>query len=327
MIEPVVHEEVRDALAEGRPVVSLESTIFSNLGLPGPANRDALARCLAAVRTGGAVPAVTAVLDGVARVGLHGHEHERILSAARKVAERDLGVALAQRWAFGATTVSASLALSAAAGVTVFATGGIGGVHRAGSWKPAAGYTESCVQLSTSSFQSTDISADLPELAQTPIIVVCAGAKAILDLPATLEWLETHGVTVVGYGTDRFPAFYNRDSGLPVDVRADAPEEVVALFRAQRALGLPCGMLVAVPVPAEVELPVVEMEAAVERALGEAEAKNVKGKALTPFLLGRISELTGTASLVANLALLENNARVGAEIAVALAGKRDEGDR
>ena len=159
--------------------------------------------------------------------------------------------------------------------------------------------------------------------------MVCAGAKAILDLPATLEWLETHGVTVVGYGTDRFPAFYNRDSGLPVDVRADTPEEVAALFRAQRALGLPCGMLVTVPVPAEFELPADQMEAAIAQALGEAEAQGVKGKALTPFLLARISELTGEASLRANLALLENNARVAAQIAVALAQSRrvDEGNK
>ena len=167
-------------------------------------------------------------------------------------------------------------------------------------------------------FLSTDISADLPELAQTPILVVCAGAKAILDLPATLEWLETHGVTVVGYGTDRFPAFYNRDSGLPVDVRADTPAEVAALFRAQRALGLPCGMLVTVPIPAEFEPPADQMEAAIAQALAEAEAQGIKGKAMTPFLLARVSALTGEASLRANLALLENNARVAAEIAVAL---------
>ena len=151
---------------------------------------------------------------------------------------------------------------------------------------------------------------------------MCAGAKAILDLPATLEWLETHGVTVVGYGTDEFPAFYNRSSGLPVDVRADTPEEVAALFRAQRALGLPCGMLVTVPVPEEYELPIDQMEAAIAQALGEAEAQGIKGKALTPFLLARISELTGEASLRANLALLENNARVAARIAVALVASR-----
>ena len=166
---------------------------------------------------------------------------------------------------------------------------------------------------------AADISADLPELAQTPIIVVCAGAKAILDLPATLEWLETHGVPVIGYGTDEFPAFYNRSSGLPVDVRADTPEEVAALFRSQRELGLPAGMLVAVPAPREFELPADQMEAAISQALAEAEAQGVRGKALTPFLLARISELTGEASLRANLALLENNAAVAAQIAVALA--------
>ncbi len=157
-------------------------------------------------------------------------------------------------------------------------------------------------------------------MAQTPIIVVCAGAKAILDLPATLEWLETHGVPVIGYRTDRFPAFYNRDSGLRVDARADTAQEVAALFRGQRSLGLPCGMLVTVPVPEEFELPAEQMETAIGRALAEADDQEIKGKALTPFLLARISALTGEASLRANLALLENNARVGAEIAMAVSG-------
>ena len=176
-----------------------------------------------------------------------------------------------------------------------------------GDWGLGAGYL------------AADVSADLPGLAQTPIIVVCAGAKAILDLAATLEWLETYGVPVIGFGTDALPAFYNRDSGLPVDVRCDTPEEVAALWRAQRELGLPGGMLVTVPVPEEAELPADQMNAAIDQALGEASAEGIGGKALTPFLLGRIVELTGRASLRANLALLENNARVGAQIAVALA--------
>ena len=241
------------------------------------------------------------------------------------MSRRDLPIVVARKLD-GATTVATTSWAAHRAGIRVFATGGIGGVHRTGArgQEPGdrgqgtgAGNQEEG-QQPASSFLSTDISADLPELAQTPILVVCAGAKAILDLPATLEWLETHGVTVVGYGTDRFPAFYNRDSGLPVDVRADTPAEVAALFRAQRALGLPCGMLVTVPIPAEFEPPAEQMEAAIAQALGEAEAQGIKGKAMTPFLLARVSALTGEASLRANLALLENNARVAAEIAVVL---------
>ena len=175
------------------------------------------------------------------------------------------------------------------------------------------------LQLPTSNFLSTDISADLPELAHTPILVVCAGAKAILDLPATLEWLETWGVPVVGYGTDEFPAFYSRRSGLPVDVRVDTPEQAAAIVEAKRRLGLPGGVLICVPVPEEFELPADEANAAIAHALAEADAQGVRGKAITPFLLARIVELTGERSLRANLALLENNVRIGAQIAAALA--------
>ena len=238
----------------------------------------------------------------------------------RKVSRRDLPIVVARKLD-GATTVATTAWAAHRAGIQVFATGGIGGVHRTRPTTDDRRPTTDrfpTFNLQPSTFLSTDISADLPELAQTPIIVVCAGAKAILDLPATLEWLETHGVTVVGYGTGEFPAFYNRSSGLLVDVRADTPAEVAALFRAQRALGLPCGMLVTVPVPEEYELPTDQMEAAIGQALGEAEAQGIKGKALTPFLLARISGLTGEASLRANLALLENNARVAARIAMAL---------
>jgi pseudouridine-5'-phosphate glycosidase len=299
VIEPVVHEEVRDALAEGRPVVSLESTIFSNLGLPGPANRDALARCLAAVRTGGAVPAVTAVLDGVARVGLHGHEHERILSAARKVAERDLGVALAQRWAFGATTVSASLALSAAAGVTVFATGGIGGVHRGAEI-------------------TGDVSADLDALAHHPVICVSAGAKAFLDLARTLEYLETVGVPVLGWRHDWFPAFYTRSSGLPVPHRVD-DAGTVARVHAMRSRAR-TGALVVAPIPPEAELPADELDGVLRDALDDCAARGIVGAAVTPFVLGRIGEATAGRSVPANLALAEHNASVAASIAAAVAG-------
>lgn len=308
-------------------IVALESTVISH-GLPYPHNIQLALRLEEIIRAGGARPATIGIIGGEIIVGLDRGQIEHLATAqdVRKVSRRDLPIVVARKQD-GATTVATTAWAAHRAGIRVFATGGIGGVHRAGSWQLEAGSSRSSDQESVprnqqpaSSFLSTDISADLPELAHTPILIVCAGAKAILDLPATLEWLETHGVTVVGYGTDRFPAFYNRDSGLPVDVRADTSQEVAALFRAQQALGLSCGMLVAVPVPVEYELPVDRMEAAIAQALGEAEAQGVKGKALTPFLLARISELTGEDSLRANLALLENNARVATGIAVALAG-------
>ncbi len=281
----------------GRPAVALESTVISH-GLPYPANLQTALRLEEVIRAGGAMPATIGVIGGELIVGLTRPQIEHLATSRQvtKVSRRDLPVVVARKLD-GATTVATTAWIAHRAGIQVFATGGIGGVHRR---------------------QPFDVSADLPELAGTPVMVVCAGAKAILDLPLTLEWLETHGVTVVGYETDRFPAFYNRDSGLPVDVRADSPEEVAALFCAQRELGLPCGMLVTVPVPAEAELPRDQMELVVARALEEAERNDVKGKALTPFLLARISELTGEASLRANLALLENNARVAARIARAL---------
>ena len=292
---------------EGLPDVrvALESTVISH-GLPYPHNIRLALRLEEIVREHGATPVTVGIIRGEIVIGLSHRQIGRLATAPNvsKVSRRDLPIVTARKLD-GATTVATTSWAAHRAGIQVFATGGIGGVHRT-----SAEYAN---------FLSADISADLPELAQTPIMVVCAGAKAILDLPATLEWLETHGVPVVGYGTDRFPAFYNRDSGLPVDVRADTPAEVAELFRAQRALGLPCGMLVAVPVPAEFELPAEQMEAAIAQALDEAHAQGFKGKTLTPFLLARISELTGEASLRTNLALLENNARVGAEIAVALA--------
>ena len=307
-------------------VVALESTVISH-GLPYPHNIQLALRLEEIVRAAGASPATIGIIGGEIVVGLDRGQIEHLATApgVRKVSRRDLPVVVARKLD-GATTVATTSWAAHRAGIRVFGTGGIGGVHRTGVRSQVSGVRgqESVTgdqeedQLPATSFLSTDISADLPELAQTPILVVCAGAKAILDLPATLEWLETHGVTVVGYGTDRFPAFYNRDSGLPVDVRADTPAEVAALFRAQRALGLPCGMLVAVPIPVEFEPPADQMEAAIAQALNEAAAQGIKGKAMTPFLLARISELTGEASLRANLALLENNARVAAEIAVAL---------
>jgi pseudouridylate synthase len=301
----------------GTPVVALESTVISH-GLPYPENLRTALRLEEIVRSQGAVPATVGIIGGEIVVGLDRDQIEHLATAkgVRKVSRRDLPVVVARRLD-GATTVATTAWAAHQAGVSVFATGGIGGVHRS-NWQIA-----DCglrIDAKASGLLAADISADLPELAQTSVLVVCAGAKAILDLPATLEWLETHGVPVVGYETDHFPAFYHRDSGLPVDVRADRPEEVAALYRAQRALGLPGGMLVTVPVPEDAELPRDLMEGAIAQALEEAQGRGISGRELTPFLLARVSNLTGGSSLRANLALLENNARVGAQIAVALAG-------
>jgi pseudouridine-5'-phosphate glycosidase len=297
VIQPVLSDDVARALADGRPVVALESTIFSNLGLPSPANAEALDRCLNAVRDGGAIPAVTAVLDGVARVGLYADEQPRILGTARKAAERDLPVAIAQGWEFGATTVSASVALAAAAGVRVFATGGIGGVHRGAEL-------------------TGDISADLDAMANHPVVTVSAGAKAFLDLPRTLEYLETYGVPVLGWRHDDFPAFYTRSSGLRVPHRVETAAEVAAIV-ANRTRER-TGALVAVPIPEADELPVAELDAVLAQALADCEAAGIVGAAVTPFVLGRIGEATAGRSVPANLALAEHNARVAAEIAVAM---------
>lgn len=279
------------------PRVALESTVISH-GLPYPHNLRLARRLEQTVRTQGAEPATIAVLAGQLRAGLTDLELQHLATApnVRKVSRRDLPIVVARRLD-GATTVAATMVVAQHFGIPVFSTGGIGGVHR--GWP-------------------FDVSADLPELAQTPVMVVCSGAKAILDLPLTLEWLETHGVPVVGYQTDEFPAFYSRSSGLPVDVRVEEPAEVAALYAAQRQLGLPSGLLVCVPIPAEAELAREAVEPAIQQALAEADQAEIRGKALSPFLLARISELTGQASLHANLALLENNARVAAQIARAL---------
>jgi pseudouridine-5'-phosphate glycosidase len=290
--------EVGDALAAGRPVVAMESTIYSNLGLPAPANAEALDRCIAAIRAHGAVPAVTAVLDGIVRVGLEESEHARILGAARKAAERDVPVAVAQRWEFGATTVSASVAISAAAGIAVFATGGLGGVHRGAE-------------------QTGDVSADLDALANHRVVSVSAGAKAFLDLPRTLEYLETVGVPVLGWQHDWFPAFYTRSSGLPVGHRVDTAIEVAATFA---NLSRPSsGLLVTVPIPEEDELDAAHLDEVLDAALADCDAAGITGAAITPFVLGRIGEATQGRSIPANLSLAENNAGVAAQIAIAIA--------
>ncbi len=292
--------EVEAALAAGRPVVALESTVFSRLGLPDPAGAEALRRSLEAVRAAGAVPALTAVLDGVARVGVDESEFPAVLAASRKAGERDLPVAVAQRWPAAGTTVSASVALAAAAGITVFATGAIGGVHR--DWA-----------------RSGDESADLPALARHPVVTICAGAKSFLELAVTLERLETLGVPVIGLGTDEFPAFYSRRSGLPVPHRVDSAAEAAAVVTAARGLGYRGGILIASPVPEADEVPIEEVEPLVESALAEAEAAGVAGGAVTPFVLQRLAAGTGGRTVAANVALVADNARVAAAVAVALA--------
>jgi len=297
VLEPVVSSEVAAALGASRPVVALESTIFSHLGLPSPHNREALERCCQAVRDHGGVPAVTAVIDGVPRVGIEPDEHDLICGPARKMAERDLAVAIAQRWAIGATTVSAAVALAAAAGVRVFATGGIGGVHRGAEL-------------------TGDISADLDALASHPVITVCAGAKAFLDLGRTLEYLETASVAVLGWRHDQFPAFYTRSSGHSVPHRVEGPDEVAAIYAARSRDR--SGILVTVPIGEADELDAEQLDAVLEASLAEAERSGVVGAAVTPFLLSRIAEATSGASIPANLALAQNNAGVAAQIAAAL---------
>ena len=298
MITPDVSDEVGEALAAGRAVVALESTIFSHLGLPSPANGEALDRCLAAVRAVGAVPAVTVVLDGRPRVGVVPAEHERILGPARKTAERDLGVAIAHGWDVGATTVSAALALASAAGIAVFATGGIGGVHRGAE-------------------QTGDVSADLDAIAHHAVVTVCAGAKAFLDLAKTLEHLESAGVPVLGWRHDDFPAFYTRSSGLPVPHRVDSAAEVAAVLAHRSRVDT--GVLLTVPIPAVAELDPAALDGALSAALQDAATSGIAGGAVTPFVLGRIADATAGRSVPANLALAEHNAAVAAEVAVAIA--------
>jgi len=296
--------EVAAALARGQAVVAFESTVIAH-GLPYPLNL-ATARDLEQIaRAAGAVPATIAVLDGRIRVGLTAAELERLASGppVPKLSRRDLPFALA-RGGDGATTVAATLLAAALAGIPVFATGGIGGVHR--------GAVDAEANL--------DISADLDELARTPVTLVCAGAKAILDLPRTLEYLDTRGVAIVGYGTDTFPAFYTRSSGLPLSHRLDHPEEVARAIRIQSQL-TGGGLLVTVPIPEADALDPAVIDQAILQALREATQAAVTGAAVTPFLLKRLGDLTGGQSTTANIALLRNNARVAAAIAVALAAE------
>ncbi len=297
MLEPVLSAEVLQATADGSPVVALESTIFSRLGLPSPENATALDRCLAAIRSNGAVPAITAVLDGEVQLGIEPECHDRILGAARKAAERDLAVAVTQRWEVGATTVSATVAIAAAGGIGVFATGGIGGVHRGAE-------------------STFDISSDLDALASHPVITVCAGAKAFLDLPATLEYLETRGVPVLGWRHDWFPAFYVRSSGLAVPHRVETASAVALVLNSRSRPST--GVLLTVPVPLADELDPGIVERAIETALEECRRDGASGPAITPFVLGRIAAASDGRSVSANLALAEQNAAVAAEVATAL---------
>jgi pseudouridine-5'-phosphate glycosidase len=289
--------EVANALREQRAVVALESTVIAH-GLPRPQNLQTAQRLETVVRDAGAVPATIAILDGKLSAGLNDDQLQLLAGSndIRKISTRDISIAVARGWN-GATTVASTIWIAHRAGIKVFATGGIGGVHRG---------------------SLPDVSADLPELARTPIVVVCSGAKIVLDLPATREWLETHGVTVVGYQCDELPAFYSRQSGLPIDVRAESPEDVAEIFQAQRSLELDSALLVVVPVPPESEVPAEALQQVLITALEDAEWKGITGASLTPFLLSQMAERSGGATLRANIALLENNARVAAEIARAV---------
>ncbi len=298
-----ISPDVSKALAARLPVVALESTVITH-GLPYPENRQLAQDMEAEVRGSGATPATIAVVEGKIRVGLAAEDLAALAQArgTHKISSRDFAPAVAKGWT-GGTTVAATMVAAHAAGVRVFATGGIGGVHRVING-----------EVKEASVLASDISADLPQLARTPVVVVCAGAKAILDLPATLEYLETWAVPVVGYQTDDFPAFYSRSSGLGVSVRADGPAEVVEIALAHWRLGFRSAVLVVAPPPEELALPRDQVEAAVEQALAEAGQQQIRGQQVTPFLLERMVALTGGASLQANLGLLRNNARVAAAI-------------
>ncbi len=296
-----ISPEVREALAAGKPIVALESTIISH-GMPYPKNVETALLVEQTIRDNGAVPATIAVIGGRLKAGLSKEEIEYLGKTGRAVAKasrRDLP-ALVARGADGATTVTTTMMIAYMAGIKIFATGGIGGVHRGAE-------------------VTMDISADLEELAQTPVMVICAGAKSILDLGLTLEYLETKGVPVIGYGTDELPAFYTRKSDFGVDYRVDSPEELAAMFSAQRELGYKGGMLVTNPIPEEYSMDKAVIDAAIEEALAQCKAQGVHGKETTPFLLAKVVELTGGDSLESNIKLVLNNAKLAALTAAELA--------
>ncbi len=294
------------------PLLALESTVIAH-GLPYPENLESARELEALARAQGAEPRTVAILNGQVKIGLTEEELEHLARAAgvMKVSRRDIGLAIAGR-RDGATTVSATMFLAHRAGISVFTTGGIGGVHRAGAHGTAG--SERPVQRRDEPYLATDISADLVELATTPVILVCAGAKAILDLAATLEFLETWRVPVLGFQTDELPAFYSRKSGLAVQARVESVAEVVAIARAHWACGNTSAVLVGVPIPAEDEIPRETIEPSIQRALAEAEGQGLSGSAVTPFVLRRLAEITAGASVKANRALLRNNVIIGARI-------------
>jgi len=294
-----VNPEVAAAIAEGKPVVALESTIISH-GMPYPQNVETALNVERIIRENGAVPATIAIIGGRLKAGLTAEEIEyfgKKGQAIAKASRRDLAV-LCARGEDGATTVTTTMIIAHMAGIKIFATGGIGGVHRGAE-------------------TTMDISADLEELGQTPVMVVCAGAKSILDLGLTLEYLETKGVPVIGFGTKELPAFYTRQSGFQVDYRIDTVEELAAAFKVQNELGFKGGMLVANPIPEEYAMPLDTINTAIDQAISECNAKGIHGKETTPFLLARVAELTGGNSLASNIRLVYNNAKVAAQTAVA----------
>ena len=295
-----ISPEVQQALAEGKPVVALESTIISH-GMPYPKNVETAMLVEKTIRENGAVPATIAIIGGRLKAGLSADEIEYLGKSGRKVAKvsrRDLA-AIVARGADGATTVPTTMIIAHMAGISVFATGGIGGVHRGAE-------------------TTMDISADLEELGSTPVMVVCAGAQSILDLGLTLEYLETKGVPVVGYGTDELPAFYTRRSGFGVDYRVDSPAELAAMFKAQQELGMKGGMLVTNPIPEQYAMDKEVIDAALDQAIAESKAQGIHGKETTPFLLARVVELTGGDSLESNIQLVLNNAVVASKTAAEL---------
>ena len=299
-----VAPEVAQAIADGKPVVALESTIISH-GMPYPQNVETALQVEAIIRENGAVPATIAIINGRLKAGCSREEIEYLGKQGPKVTKasrRDLAV-LVSRGADGATTVTTTMIIAHMAGIRVFATGGIGGVHRGAE-------------------TTMDISADLEELAHTPVMVVCAGAKSILDLGLTLEYLETHGVPVIGYGTKELPAFYTRKSGFAVDYQMDSPEELAAAFRTSLELGFEGGMLVTNPIPEAFSMDPAVINKAIDDALSEAKEKGIHGKETTPFLLAKVKELTGGDSLDSNIQLVFNNARLAAQTACALCGDK-----
>ena len=290
-------DEIEAALLSNKPVVALESTVIAH-GLPRPQNLETAYKLEEIVRSAGAVPATVAILNGQVCIGLNETELQQIANGddIRKISIRDLPIVVAQGWN-GATTVASTIWIAHRVGIRVFATGGIGGVHRG---------------------NLPDISADLTELARTPIIVVCSGAKIVLDLPATREWLETQGIPVIGYRCDEMPSFYSRTSGLPVDVKVNSAREVVEVYLAHQQLQMETALLVGVPIPTDFEIPPTQLQSALDEALGRAELNEISGRDVTPFLLSTMSDLTAGATLQANISLLENNARVAGEIAHSL---------